>query len=109
MFSTSVTRMMMYTAQPMDAEQAYRLGAVIKVVPPAELIPESKRMAAIIASKSPAAIRLTKRGLNALEPFNWRDSEEIEVEFNVSLVSYDDAKEAATSFLEKRAPRYLGK
>ena len=109
MFSTSVTRMMMYTAQRMSAQEAYRLGGVMKVVPPAELMAECKRMADIIASKSPAAIRLTKRGLNELEPINWRDAEDIEVEFYVNLVREADAKEAATSFLEKRDPRYRTK
>jgi enoyl-CoA hydratase len=109
MFSTSVARMMMYTAQRMSAEEAYRLGAVVKVVPPEKLITESKRMAEIIASKSPAAIRLTKRGLNAIEPLNWRDAEDIELEYYVGLVSQAAAKEATTSFLEKRAPRYREK
>ena len=109
MFSTSITRMMMFTAQRMGAAEAYRLGAVVKVVPAEELVAEARRFAEVITSKSPAAIRLTKKGLNALEPFNWRDSEDIELEYYVNLVGHADSKEAATSFLEKRDPRYSEK
>lgn len=86
MFSTSVTRMMMYTAQRLSAAEAYRLGAVLKVVPSAELMPEALRIAEVIASKKPGAVKFTKKGLNALEPLNWRNSEDIELDYYVDIV-----------------------
>lgn len=51
------------TADPVDAVRARELGIVNKVVPLADLMAESRRMAERIARNSPAAVRWSKQNL----------------------------------------------
>lgn len=48
------------TADPIDAQRAYEVGIVNKVVPAAELMAQARKMAERIAKNSPTAIRLSK-------------------------------------------------
>jgi hypothetical protein len=57
-----------FTGGKIPALEAYRLGAVEKVVPRAALLGEARAFAAIIASKSRKALVLAKEALNGLEP-----------------------------------------
>lgn len=49
------------TADPIGAQRAYEIGMVNKVVPVADLMAESRKMAERIARNSPAAIRMSKQ------------------------------------------------
>ena len=70
LFPQGVVRRMHYTAERLSAQEAYRLGAVHKVVPPDRLMDEAMSDAAVIAAKMPIGIRLAKEGLNTVE---WMD------------------------------------
>lgn len=47
-----------------DAEEAYRIGLVNKVVPVESLMEETKKMARVLASRSPQGLRIVKRLIN---------------------------------------------
>jgi len=49
------------TGEPIDAQRAYALGLVDRVLPPAELLPEVDRLAHLLASYEPGALRAVKR------------------------------------------------
>ncbi|MBI4300732.1 MAG: enoyl-CoA hydratase/isomerase family protein [Chloroflexi bacterium] len=55
---------MIYTGDPIDAQEAYRIGLVNKVVPQEALIDEAKKLAQKIAAKSPHAIKQAKLAVN---------------------------------------------
>jgi enoyl-CoA hydratase len=57
-----------FTGGTIPAAEAYRLGAVEKVVPRDTLIDEARAFCAIIASKSRKALVIAKEALNGLEP-----------------------------------------
>ncbi len=47
------------SGEPMDADEALRMGLVTKVVPQAELLPTATRMAETICQNAPLAVRAT--------------------------------------------------
>src|SRR5690348_7086621 len=55
---------MLLTGEMIGADEAKQCNLVEKVVAPGELLPEAKRLAALIASKGPLAIAATKRAIH---------------------------------------------
>ena len=58
MFPVQKVRYMYFTGEFIDAREAYRLGAIERVVPKEELLPTAREIAVKIAAKSPAMVRL---------------------------------------------------
>lgn len=56
-----------YTGQPVSAEEAYRLGAVSRLVPPESLLDTALSLARVIADQNPVALRFAKASLNSSE------------------------------------------
>lgn len=51
---------MLYTGDPIDSREAYRLGLLNKVVPPESVVDEAKRMARALTQRPPAALKMMK-------------------------------------------------
>jgi enoyl-CoA hydratase len=96
------------TGELIDAAEALRIGLVERLVPPAELLPESKRIAALIASKSPLAITAAKRAINEGTNLPLSAALEIEALHFGSLIGTADFKEGTEAFLQKRPPIFTG-
>ena len=55
---------MILTGEPIQAGEAHRLGLANRVVASDALLPEALKLAAVIASRGPVAVRLAKRAVN---------------------------------------------
>jgi enoyl-CoA hydratase len=99
-------RKMFYTGELEPAQELYRLGAIEKVVPLADLLPTAHRLALAIASKSPLAMRLAKDSANRIEHMPTDEAYRIEQTYTAQLVETADAKEAVAAYLEKRKPTW---
>jgi enoyl-CoA hydratase len=97
-------RKMFYTGELEQAKEMYRLGAVEQVVPLADLLPTAHKLALVIASKSPLAMRLAKDSANRIEHMPTDEAYRIEQTYTAQLVETADAKEAVAAYLEKRKP-----
>jgi naphthoate synthase len=88
-----------------DAHEAERMGLVNKVVPLDQLEDETVEWCKIILQRSPMALRMIKRGLNAE-----LDGQEGIMEFagDATLMYYmmDESQEGKEAFLEKRKPDF---
>ncbi|MFQ5352687.1 MAG: enoyl-CoA hydratase family protein [Candidatus Binatia bacterium] len=106
MFPIQKVRRMLYSGEPIDAREAWRLGALEMVVSPEQLLPEARALARRIAAKSPRALRLAKESLNGIELLDIKKSYRFEQGFTLELYGSPDSQEARDAFVEKRAASF---
>ena len=95
---------LLLTGEPIDAEEAYRLGVVAKVVPLDELIPTATSIAEIICENGPLAVRTIKQivKLGAEVPLDY--GRRFAASMIDSVWGSEDAREGMTAFVQKRKP-----
>ena len=102
LFPVQKVRYMYFTGEMIDAQEAYRLGAIERVVPREQLRATASEIAARIAAKSPAMIRLAKEALNGIEDGNLEDKYRSEQGFTLEAYTTKDSQEARDAFVQKR-------
>lgn len=102
-------RRMFFTAEPISAAEAYRVGLVDQLETPEDLLPAAWRLARTIAAKSPLGLRLGKQALNEIEPLGLDEACLAERRYAEQLLRTDDAREAARAVAEKRPPVFRGR
>ena len=93
---------LIYTADVIVAEEAYRIGLVNKVVAPEVLMDECIAMAKKIASKAPLAVRYAKEAINRGIETDIDTGISIEADLFGLCFSTEDQKEGMQAFLGKR-------
>lgn len=101
----AATRLLMLSEQ-VDAAQALALGLVHEVVPPAELLPRARAMAARLAGFSPVAVQSVKAALRASMESPLSAGLTYENEMNVLCFSAGDHLEGIRAFNEKRPAEF---
>jgi enoyl-CoA hydratase len=66
----------------------------------------ARELAAVLAAKSPIALRLAKESMNRVEFLPLKDAYRTEQDYTARLRGYEDATEARNAFLEKRDPEW---
>jgi enoyl-CoA hydratase len=100
---------MALTADPIDADRAYELGLVNRVVPGDQVLAVAVALAERIAKNAPLAVRTSKdimrRSRELTEADAWVASDAAFAAIGASA----DAMEGAVAFAEKREPNWRGK
>ncbi len=96
-------REVFFLAEEYDAQRAYEMGAVNRVVPHAELEREALSVARTILTKSPTAIRMLKFAMNAVDD-GLVGLQVFAGETTRLAYGTDEAVEGRDAFLEKREP-----
>jgi enoyl-CoA hydratase len=99
---------LVYLGGQIDAEEAYRLGLVNKVVPGDDLLDEAKAWARKLASKPPFTLRLVKQVMDQGYDLDLDSALKLERLGFIGLFGTQDQREGVTAFLEKRKPKYTG-
>jgi enoyl-CoA hydratase len=97
------------TGDPIDAERAYALGLVNKVVPSAQLLDEAIALAERIAANAPLAVRYSKDVMKRAAELPESEGWKINAEAVGVVFSSADAMEGPIAFAEKRPPKWQGK
>jgi enoyl-CoA hydratase len=97
------------TGELIPAQRGYEVGLVNRITPKGGALDEALRMARAIAANGPLAVAASKRIL--IESPEWPAAERFDRqrEINEPVRSSEDAREGATAFKEKRAPRWQGR
>jgi enoyl-CoA hydratase len=89
-----------FTGGTISAAEAYRLGAVEKIVPRADLVAQARDFCAVIASKSRKALEIAKEALNGLEPRDVDRGYRWEQGFTLEMYMHEDSQKARDAFVE---------
>ena len=100
---------MLFTGKTIDAQEAYRIGLVNKVVPASELMAEAKKMAESICQAAPLAVRYAKELMIRGSGLPLEEALRLEDDIESTLMATDDFQEGITAFAEKRKPNFKGK
>jgi len=100
---------MMLTGETINAQEAYRVGIVNKVVPSDQLLGETEKIAKRICANAPLAVRYTKEAMLRAERVPFNEGIRIANLFFARLLKTEDAQEGVKSFQEKRSPVWKGR
>jgi len=92
-----------------SAQEAYRIGLVNEVVPPAELVPRAEAILHRILANAPIAIRLSLEAVNKGVETNQDDGLALEASYFGLCAGTEDKKEGTSAFLAKRTPQFQGR
>lgn len=99
---------MIFTGEPITAEEALSLGLVHKVVPRERLTDEAKNFAARLASLPRLALQASKTLINRSLEVDLASGLEMEARSFGGLALTHDLNEGTKAFLEKRKPNFTG-
>lgn len=89
-----------FTGGNIPAAEAYRLGAVEKVVARADLEREAREFCGVIASKSRKALVIAKEALNGLEERDVDRGYRWEQGFTLEMYMHEDSQKSRDAFVE---------
>lgn len=100
---------LIFTADVIDANEAYRIGLVNKVVEPEALMDTAVAMAQKIAKKAPIAVKYSKEAINKGLQCDMDTAIAVEANLFGLCFATEDQKEGMKAFLEKREAKYSNK
>ena len=106
---SGVALQLILQGDPVDAQEALRIGLVNGVFAQSELLDEVKKVAARMVSRGPQALALAKQAVRRGAHLSIQDGLELEADLFGIISSTEEMKEGMGAFLEKRKPSWLRK
>jgi len=103
------TKLLTYSGLPVSAEEAHRIGFVVRVVPPDTAREEVQALAETIASRAPLGVRWVKQVIDRGTDASLSSALHFEAESAGRTFSTGDRTEGMRAFLERRKPEFQGK
>jgi len=92
-----------------DAERAYQVGLVNRVVEPENLLDEAEKIAKRICANGPFALRAALEAVNRGLAVPLEEGLRIEADLFGACCATEDKNEGTSAFLQKRKPQFKGK
>jgi enoyl-CoA hydratase len=100
---------LLFTGEVIDAGTARDIGLVSRVVPHDQLLDTAREIAGRIAANPPLAVQSLKAGLRRTLDPDWHDVGAWAIGEITRLRKTEDSIESVRSFIEKRAPKFVGR
>ncbi|WP_396655762.1 enoyl-CoA hydratase/isomerase family protein [Microbacterium sp.] len=101
---------MLFSGEPLTAEEALAAGLVNVVAEPDELLATARRMAAVLASRSPASIASMKRAMRrGMDAPTLDEGLAIELDVLDEHLASDDFRIGAAAFGARTTPQFVGR
>ncbi|KJK26411.1 enoyl-CoA hydratase [Burkholderiaceae bacterium 16] len=96
-------------AEKIDADEAQRIGLVLKVYPDDELAVQAAKLARRLAGMPTCALALTKQALDGSLGNDLVTQLECEATLQLIAGRTEDFREGVAAFMEKRTPQFMGR
>jgi enoyl-CoA hydratase/carnithine racemase len=101
-----IAKELMYTGDPISAEEAYRIGLANRVVPAGEALAAARQMGQTIAGMAGAALRYIQEAVDRGLDTTLEAGLQIEADFFAKVFQTEDVREGVEAFINKRTPNF---
>lgn len=98
----SRARELIYTGEPVDATEAFRMGLINRLAPSGRALEQSQALGRTIAEKSAVTLRTVKSVLDRGMCMNMMEAQQVSTDAISELFQCDAVQEGVRAFLEKR-------
>lgn len=109
LLGASIAKEMMFSGEPISAQEAYRIGLVNRIFPKDSVLAEALKMAKVFAKKPAYAIQTIKRVVDTGLQMDLDKALTYESTAFVGIWNSHDFKEGYNAFLAKRDPKFTGR
>lgn len=99
-------KLLMFTGDPVKADEALRIGLVDRVVPKGEDVKAAQELAKIIASRAGVSLGLIKQAVDRGTQLSLEQALELERELFDKVFQTEDVKEGVDAFINKRPAHF---
>ena len=99
----------LFSAEPIDAAEAYRLGIVNRVVPAGGEVEAAFEMAALFAKRAPLSLAFAKTAVNLGLTMPLEAALAFEIGLTTQLFTTEDRAEGLRAFHERREAKFQGR
>ena len=97
---------LMYTGDPIGAEEAHRIGLANRIAPQGEALSEAKALAAKITGMAGVALRYIQQAVHRGMSVSLHEGLRIEADLFAKIFQTEDVREGVDAFINKRAPNF---
>lgn len=100
---------LLFLAEHVDAEHAYRIGLLNRLVPTGGAVSEALAMINVMSRRAPLSIALMKQAVNTGTQLDLHSGLELELALSARTADSHDRVEGVRAFLKKRRPSFQGR
>lgn len=109
LIGTAKAMEMALTGGMLSAEEALKVGLVVKVVPHGEALKASLELASQMTARAPLALGFIKRSIHEGQALSVTEAQALEAKYFGAVFATEDKTEGVRAFIESREPKFTGR